>query len=111
MFLYVVPSFPIFKTTLQEVKLQWEEPDGAIHVFDGFARECELLDYLLSAVTKIMFNYENAFITEVLSMLCVLNIHTCILYIMQGEEFKRCIDISGYQLYEGDKVFVMWNWA
>ena len=29
---------------------------------------------------------------------------------MQGE-FKRCIDINGYQLYEGDKVFVMWNWA
>ena len=82
MFLYVVPSFPIFKTTLQEVKLQWEEPDGAIHVFDGFARECELLDHLLPAVTKIMLNYENAFITEVLSMLCVLNIHACILYII-----------------------------
>ena len=33
------------------------------------------------------------------------------LYIMQGEEFKRRIDINGFQLYEGDKVFVMWNWA
>ena len=53
-FLYVVPSFPIFKTTLQEVKLQWEEPGGAIHIFDGFARECELLDHPLPAVTKIM---------------------------------------------------------
>ena len=110
-FLYVVPSFPIFKTTLQEVKLQWEEPGGAIHVFDGFARECKLLDHPLPAVAKIMFSYENAFIIEVLSMFCVLNIHACILYIMQREEFKRCINISGYQLYKCDKVFVMWNWA
>ena len=32
------------------------------------------------------------------------------MYIMQGE-YKRCININGYQLYEGDKVFVVWNWA
>ena len=110
-FLYVILRFPIFKTTLQEVKLQWEEPGGAIHVFDGFARECELLDCPLPAVAKIMFSYENAFIIEELSMPCMLNIHACILYIVQGEEFKRCININGYQLYEGDKVFVMWNWV
>ena len=35
---YVVPSFPVYKATLREMKLQWEEADGTIHVFDGFAR-------------------------------------------------------------------------
>lgn len=44
-FLYIVPSFPIFKASLQEVKLQWEEPGEEIHVFDGFARQCKLLDH------------------------------------------------------------------
>ena len=34
----VVPSFPVYKATLREMKLQWEEADGTIHVFDGFAR-------------------------------------------------------------------------
>lgn len=71
-FLYVVPSFLIFKATLQEVKLQWEEPGGEIQVFDGFARQCKLLDRPLPAVAKIMFSYENAFIIEVLSMPYVL---------------------------------------
>ena len=28
---YVVPSFPIYKATLREMKLQWEEADGTIH--------------------------------------------------------------------------------
>ena len=42
-FNYVVPSFPVFTTTLQEVKLQFEEPNGTVHVFDGFAK-CEILD-------------------------------------------------------------------
>lgn len=50
-------------------KLQWEEPDGAIHVFDGLARECELLDHPLPAVAKIMFSYENAFIC-IVNALC-----------------------------------------
>ena len=81
--LYVVPSFPVFEATLREVKLQWEKPGGIIHVFDAFARQCELLDHPLPAVTKIMFSYENAFIIEVLSMPCVSkNIDACILYII-----------------------------
>ena len=35
---YIVPSFPVYKATLRETKLHWEEADGTIHVFDGFAR-------------------------------------------------------------------------
>ena len=31
--------------------------------------------------------------------------------IVYREEFQRCIDISGYQLYEDNTVFVMWNWT
>jgi len=34
---YIVPSFPVNKPILKEVKLQWEEANGTIHVFDGFA--------------------------------------------------------------------------
>ena len=37
-FLYTVPSFPVFKATLQQVKLQMEESEGEIKVFNGFAR-------------------------------------------------------------------------
>ena len=55
--LYVVPSFPVFKATLPEVKLQWEKPGRTIHVFDTFATQCKLLDYPLPAVIKIMFSY------------------------------------------------------
>ena len=63
---YIIPSFPIYKATLQEVKLQWEEADGTIHVFDGFAKECELLDKRTTpAMARIMFNYDSAFIIEV----------------------------------------------
>ena len=62
--LYVVPSFLVFKATLQEVKVQWEKPGRTIHVFDLFARQCELLDHPLPAVTKMMFSYENAFIID-----------------------------------------------
>ena len=61
---YVVPSFPVFKATLREVKLQWEE-DNTIHVFDAFARHCHLLDHHLPAIAMISFSYENAFIIEV----------------------------------------------
>jgi len=34
---YVVPSFPVYKSILKEIKLQWEEANGTIHVFDGLA--------------------------------------------------------------------------
>ena len=28
----------------------------------------------------------------------------------QGDEFQRSIDVSQYQLFRGNEVFVMWNW-
>lgn len=74
---YIVPSFPVFKVALQEVKLQWEERGDKTHVFDGFARQCALLDHPLPAVAKIMFSYENAFIIEVLLIPYLLK-YTCI---------------------------------
>ena len=64
-FNYVIPSFPVFKTTLQEVKLQFEEPDGTVHVFDGFAK-CGMIDERnLPSLAKINFSFDNAFIIEV----------------------------------------------
>jgi len=37
---------------LVEATLQWEEDDGSIDVdvFDGFTRQCELLDHPLPAI-------------------------------------------------------------
>ena len=57
-------KFPVFKATLREVKLQWDE-ETTIHVFDAFACDCYLLDHHLPAIAVIHFNYENAFIIEV----------------------------------------------
>ena len=63
---YVVPSFPVYKATLREMKLQWEEADRTIHVFDGFARECGLIkEWTTPAIAKIIFNYDKAFMIEV----------------------------------------------
>ena len=63
---YVVPSFPVYKVTLWEMKLQWEEADGTIHAFDGFARECGLIKGRTTpAMAKILFNYDSAFMIEV----------------------------------------------
>ena len=64
-FLYVVPSFPVYKATLQEVKLQQDDGNGNVYMFDGFARKCDLLDHHLPAMAKIPFSYENAFIINV----------------------------------------------
>ena len=49
-FQYIVPSFPVYKPMLKEVKLQWEEADGTMHMFDGFAHSTNLLDHHLPAV-------------------------------------------------------------
>ena len=65
---YTVPSFPVFKATLREVKLQWEEEDRIIHVFDAFAHDCDQLDHHLPAMVEVPFEYENAFIIEVRSI-------------------------------------------
>ena len=58
-FLYVVPSFPVYKATLQEVKLQQDSGYGNVYVLDGFARKCDLLDHPLPAMTIIPYSYKN----------------------------------------------------
>ena len=64
-FLYVVPSFPVYKATLQEVKLQYCDCEGKIHVFDGFVRKCDRIDHPLPAMARLPYSYENAFIIQV----------------------------------------------
>ena len=67
-FVYTVPSFPVYKPTLLQVKLQLEESNGEVKVFDGFAKQCDLLDKPLPAVAKIVFSYDNAFLIKVTSI-------------------------------------------
>ena len=62
---YVIPSFPVFNAVLREVKLQWMDEHGEIHVFDGFARHCQLLDHKLPVIAKVPVCYDNAFLIEV----------------------------------------------
>ena len=68
---YVIPSFPVFSAMLREVKFQWEDEYGKIHVFNGFARHCNLLDHQLPAVAKVPYSYDNAFIIEVCKYITV----------------------------------------
>ena len=53
---YTVPSFPVFKAMLREVKLKWEEEGRTIHVFDVFARDCDQLDHHLPAMAEVPFD-------------------------------------------------------
>ena len=77
-FEYVVPSFPVFRANLTEVKLQWANREGELEVFDGFARDCAaLVDQTLPAILKIPFNYDYAFTIEV----CY-NYIQCIIYLL-----------------------------
>jgi len=63
---YVVPSFPIFKVPLREVKFRWEGVDGTVHVFDGFTRAIiGLLDHPLPAVAKLPVSNDHGFLIEV----------------------------------------------
>ncbi len=59
-FQYTIPSFPVFTVTLREVKLQWEDDNGDVHLFDGFMRECELLNHPLPAIARIPHSYRHA---------------------------------------------------
>jgi len=59
-FEYVVPSFPVIRTKLTEVKLQWVNCKGELEVFDGFAHDCTALDQALPATLKIPFSYDHA---------------------------------------------------
>ena len=60
---YVIPSFPVFNATLREVA--WEDEYGKVHVFDGFACHCDLLDHQLPAVAQVPYSYDNVFMIEV----------------------------------------------
>ena len=31
-------------------------------------------------------------------------------FTLQGDEFSKCIDVDGYNLFRGSQVFVLWNW-
>lgn len=62
---YTVPSFPVFTAMLREVKLQIEDDEGDVQVFDAFMRECELLDEPLPAIARVPDGYKNAFLVEV----------------------------------------------
>ena len=68
-FVHTVPSFPVYKPTLQQVKLQLEESSGEVKVFDGFAKRCDLLDKPFSAIAKKLFSYDNAFLIKVTSII------------------------------------------
>ena len=38
---------------LREVKLQWKEEDGALHMFNTFAHDYDLLNHPMPAIAKI----------------------------------------------------------
>lgn len=62
---YTVPSFPVFTAMLQPVLLQWEDSEGDVFVFDGFMRECELMDHPLPALARVPTGQSHAFLVEV----------------------------------------------
>jgi len=64
---YVVPSFPVCKKILREVKLQWKDhAEDVIHVFDGFAQDCEELNlHVVPAIARIFNRFDHAFVIEV----------------------------------------------
>lgn len=64
-FSYIIPSFPVLKPELQEVKLQYTDDDGSLCVFDGFARLCDQMDHALPAMARLQQHYENAFFIKV----------------------------------------------
>jgi len=86
-FVYTVPSFPVYKPTLQQVKLQLEESSGEVKIFDGFAKQCDLLDKPLPAVAKIVFCYDNAFLIKV-TLSLKFNVAKCFLHIIRKKNFK-----------------------
>ncbi len=64
-FEYTIPSFPVLTVKLREVKLQWEDDCGDVHLFDGFMRECGLLNHPLPAIARIPQGYKHAFFAKV----------------------------------------------
>ena len=80
-FEYVVPSFPVVRENLTEVKLQYEGNGGEPLVFDGFARDCAVLDHILPANLKIPSSYDHAFIIKV-NIICNANLIPYIIKIL-----------------------------
>ena len=62
---YRIPSFPVYKAELVEIKIQYEEEDGNVLVFDAFARYCDDINHELPAIAMIPYSFDNAFMIEV----------------------------------------------
>ena len=58
-------KFSCVQSNLREVKLQWDDEEKTIHVFDAFAHDCNLLDHHLLAIAVTHFNNNNTFIIKV----------------------------------------------
>ena len=75
-----MPSFPVIRANLTEVKLQWVNCEGDVEAFDGFAHDCAALDHTLPATLKIPFSYDHAFIIEVCIYITSVQDLFCIIY-------------------------------
>lgn len=60
---YTIPSFPVVTAMLREVRFSFGDPED--EVFDGYMRECDLLNHDLPAVARINHGYSNAFVVQV----------------------------------------------
>ena len=58
-----IPSFPVVTAMLREVRFSFGDPED--EVFDGYMRECDLLNHNLPAVARINHGYSNAFVVQV----------------------------------------------
>ena len=66
---YVVPSFPVYKPILKEIKLQWEEANETIYMFNGFACLSNLLDH--EQITKVCKPVEHMYNLKSISAWCI----------------------------------------
>ena len=62
---YVIPSFPMVKARLVEVKLEWVNSQGEVEAFDSFACYCTALNHALPADLIILYSFQHAFVIEV----------------------------------------------
>ena len=74
---YTVPSFLVVTAMLREVKFSFRlSEDGDYVSFDGYMRECSLLDHPLPAVVRIIHGYSNTFIIKVTKLLTTKGLYT-----------------------------------
>jgi len=57
----MILSFPVFTVMIQEMKLQFENNEDYMQVFDGFMREYGPLP----PIARVPDDYRNAFLIEV----------------------------------------------